>query len=74
VAFPRTHELTILLRLCLPLEPHWARFDPDLAAMSQFGVLVRYPGTWATLGEAQHGIHTCRRFRKVARQSLGLRT
>jgi hypothetical protein len=30
--------------------------DPAMAAMSQFGVLVRYPGTWATLSEAQHGI------------------
>src|SRR5580765_876237 len=31
VAFPRTHALTILLRLCLPFEPHWATFDPALA-------------------------------------------
>src|SRR4051812_38250421 len=44
VAFPRTHELTILLRLCLPLEPRWAGFDVPMAGMSQFGVLVRYPG------------------------------
>jgi HEPN domain-containing protein len=73
VAFPRTHELSILLRLCLPLEPHWAGFDQPMAGMSQFGVLVRYPGTWATLPEARLGIRICRRFRKAARRSLGLR-
>ena len=73
VAFPRTHELSILLQLCLPIEPLWSGFDPALAAMSQFGVLVRYPGTWATLSEARHGVRICRRFRSFARQSLGLR-
>jgi HEPN domain-containing protein len=73
VTFPRTHELTILLRLCLPLQPLWAGFDRPFAAMTQFAVLVRYPGMWATLAEAQHGIATCRRFRSMARQALGLR-
>src|SRR6266705_1137411 len=73
LTFPRTHELSILLHLCLPLESHWATFDQAMAGMSQFGVLIRYPGIWATLTEAQHGIRTCRRFRKTARQSLGLR-
>jgi HEPN domain-containing protein len=73
IAFPRTHELSILLRLCLPIEPRWARFDRPLAVMTQFAVLLRYPGTWATLSEARSGIRTCRRFRSTARQSLGLR-
>jgi HEPN domain-containing protein len=73
VAFPRTHELSLLLRLRLPLEPQWAMFDRELAAIAQFGVVVRYPGTWATLSESQLGIRTCRRFRRCARQSLGLR-
>jgi HEPN domain-containing protein len=72
VPFPRIHELTILLQLCLPIEPAWIAFDPAMAAMAQFGVLVRYPGTWATLSEAQHGIRTCRRFRIKARRSLQL--
>src|SRR5437588_11996030 len=49
VAFPRTHELSILLQLCLPIEPPWVAFDRALSAMSQFAALVRYPGTWATL-------------------------
>jgi hypothetical protein len=65
--------LSILLALCLAVEPLWAGFDPEFAAISQFGVLVRYPGTWATLNEAQQGIRTCRRFRRVVRRSLGLR-
>src|SRR5262245_55039769 len=73
IPFPRTHELTILLQLCVPVEPLWAVFDQEFAAMSQFGVLIRYPGTWATLSESQQGTRTCRRFRLFARQSLGLR-
>jgi HEPN domain-containing protein len=72
IGFTRTHELSILLQLCLPIETRWRSFDQALAAMTQFAVLVRYPGTWATLSEAQHGIRTCRRFRRAARQSLGL--
>jgi hypothetical protein len=64
--------LSILLHLCLPVEPRWHRFDTALSAMSQFAVLVRYPGTWATLSEAQQGMRTCRRFREEARRSLGL--
>jgi len=73
VAFPRTHELSVLLRLCLPIEPAWGAFDRAFAVMTQFAVLPRYPGTWATLREAQTGIRTCRRFRSIARQALGLR-
>jgi HEPN domain-containing protein len=73
LTFPRTHELSILLQLCLPIEPLWAIFGRPLAAMTQFAVLVRYPGTWATLAESRIGIRTCRRFRSVARQALGLR-
>jgi HEPN domain-containing protein len=72
-SFQRTHELSVLLQLCLAQEPLWSVFDRAMAAMTQFAVLVRYPGTWATLAEARHGIDTCRRFRAVARQSLGLR-
>src|SRR5437763_8698189 len=62
ISFPRTHELSILLQLCLPIEPLWATFERALAAMTQFALLVRYPGTWATLTEARHGIYTCRRY------------
>lgn len=73
IAFPRTHELNVLLRLCLPVEPLWAVFEKPFAAMAQNAVLIRYPGTWATLAEARQGIAACRRFRTVARQSLGLK-
>jgi HEPN domain-containing protein len=72
ISFPRTHELTLLLRLCLAVEPLWGTFDRAFAAMAQNAVLIRYPGTWATLAEARESIATCRNFRSIARQSLGL--
>ena len=57
--------------LCLPVEPQWSTFDRAFADMTQFAVVLRYPGTWATLSEAQSGIRSCRRFRSIARQALG---
>jgi hypothetical protein len=44
IGIPRTHELTLLLNLCTPLEPLWTVFNRPFAAMSQFAVLLRYPG------------------------------
>jgi HEPN domain-containing protein len=73
LAFPRTHELSILLHLCLPMEPLWLAFDRALATLTPFAVLPRYPGMWATQTEAQRAIRTCRRFRSVARRALALR-
>src|SRR5437588_6502731 len=55
LSFPRTHELSVLLQLCLPVEPLWSVFDRAMAATTQYAVLVRYPGNWATLAEAQRG-------------------
>ncbi|HWE01371.1 MAG TPA: HEPN domain-containing protein [Tepidisphaeraceae bacterium] len=34
LTFPRTHELSILLRLCLPIEPLWVAFDREMAGMT----------------------------------------
>jgi len=55
------------------VEPLWIVFDRELAAMTQFAVLVRYPGTWATLAESRSGIRSCRRFR-AADGPLGSRS
>src|SRR5260370_3168094 len=37
IAFPRTHELSILLHLCLPIEPLWSAFDPALCLAMHCG-------------------------------------
>src|SRR5437764_14868109 len=56
IAFPRTHELSILLQLCLPVEPLWRGFGRALAALTQFAVVVRYPATSATSSVSRRGI------------------
>ena len=71
VSFPRTHDLTVLLRLVLPLEPLWAGCAADLKSLTDAAVEVRYPGTWATKDRARDAIKACQRFRELARASLG---
>lgn len=72
VAFPKTHDLVDLLDRVLALHPHWELFREDLAFLSAFGVDVRYPGDAADKESALDARRRCRRFRTVARQTLGL--
>jgi HEPN domain-containing protein len=46
--FPRTHDLTRLLDLVLPLEPLWEVYRSDLNLLASFAVEYRYPGESAT--------------------------
>src|SRR5215213_1804421 len=41
---PKTHDLKKLLNLALPVEPMWAALLPALTALSDYGVVFRYPG------------------------------
>ena len=73
IAFPRTHDLLVLLNLCLPVEPLWAGYTKAVDAMSDYAVDFRYPGHSATLREAKSALKHCRSLRIEARHSLGLR-
>lgn len=70
--FPKTHDLRALLNLAMPLEPGWSRMLQPLKELSRWAVASRYPGTWASKSDAREAVATCRRFRKLARVSLGL--
>lgn len=43
IAFPKTHDLVLLLDLTLPVEPFWETFRDDLALLTTFSVALRYP-------------------------------
>jgi HEPN domain-containing protein len=73
LAFPRTHELSVLLTLALAIEPLWAVFAPELRVLATWAVLPRYPGVNPDTASARSAIHICRRFRDVARPALGLK-
>jgi HEPN domain-containing protein len=60
----RTHDLEVLLKLALPLEPT----RNVLLADAQY----RYQGASATKADAVQAIKSCRRLRKMIRPSFGL--
>ena len=71
-AFPKTHDLPLLLSRVAPADSKWSVLGPALTALSAFGVLPRYPGMTATNIHARASVATCRRVRTAARRQLGL--
>ncbi len=69
---PKTHDLLHLLSVLTPVEPLWAAYHSAFSLLISYAVQTRYPGSSATKADAKHAIQLCRRFRKEARQSLGL--
>ena len=72
IAFPKTHNLPVLLDMVLQIEPQWAAFADDLADLNAHGVAVRYPGEYATREMAAEALQRCARFRAAARRALGV--
>jgi HEPN domain-containing protein len=72
IPFGRTHNLTALLDLLLPVEPLWEILRPHLRALTIFAVDVRYPGESADKAEAREALTLCREVRCRVRLSLGL--
>ena len=73
IAFPRTHDLLVLLNLCLPIEPLWSSFSKVVDNMSDYAVDFRYPGHSASLTEAKEALKNCRSIRAEVRRSFGLK-
>ncbi len=72
IPFSKTHDLNTLLNLVATIEPRWSVLSGSFRSLTDHSVDPRYPGKSATLSEARTAVATCRRFRKLARQSLGL--
>ena len=72
LGFGKIHDLVVLLDLALEIEPDWEVLREDLAYLSAFAVAFRYPGESADKESALNACDRCRRFRKAARQPLGL--
>ncbi len=73
IAFPRTHDLLVLLNLCLPIEPLWSSFSKPVDNMSDYAVDFRYPGHSASLSEAKEALKNYRSIRAEVRRSFGLK-
>jgi HEPN domain-containing protein len=72
IPFGRTHDLSALLHLLLPVEPSWESLRPHLRALTTFAVGVRYPGESADKAMAREALALCRDVRRHIRLSLGL--
>ena len=74
IAFSRTHNLTVLFDLLLPVEPGWDKLRAKLLALTAFSVAYRYPGASADkdTATAREALNFCREVREQVRLSLGL--
>ena len=72
IAFPKTHDLVVLLKLVLPKEPLWASLMAAAQTLTDYAVDFRYPGDSANLTEARSALKHAGAIRREARSSLGL--
>lgn len=70
VRIPKTHDLGMLLRLALPMEPLWSAMDVPLKRLTDFAVACRYPGLTTDRFADNEAFQTCRQFRNLARPTL----
>lgn len=72
IPFGKTHDLSLLLDLLLPVEPSWEALRSDLQALTVFAVAYRYPDDSADEDDAREAMAKCRNVRQIIRKSLNL--
>ena len=70
-SFPKTHDLSELLRLLLPIEPSWGVRQNSADVLKLYGVEFRYPGKSADRDEARDARNHGDIIRRTVRTSLG---
>jgi HEPN domain-containing protein len=63
INFPKTHDLSRLLDLVLPVEPMWEAFRTSFNELTSYASAFRYPGDSATREIAKKAINTLRQLR-----------
>ena len=72
IPFPKTHDLTQLLNLILPIEPLFENLRVLLVPLTSHAVNFRYPGEFSTKEIATTVVHDCTEVRRNLRRSLEL--
>lgn len=72
IPFIKTHDLSVLLDLFLPIHPAWASLRPTLDALTTYAVEFRYPGMSANQAIANQAFQDCAAIRQTIRQHLSL--
>jgi HEPN domain-containing protein len=72
IAFNKTHDLSTLLELLLPIKPNWATLRPTLDALTTYAVEFRYPGVSANQAIATQAFQDCVAVRQIIREYFSL--
>ena len=72
IPFPKTHDLLDLLELAKQADPTLELLRPDLAHLEPYAVEFRYPGEFATRGDAKRSVQVATHVRGALRERLGL--
>ena len=71
--FPKVHDLSTLDDLCSGVGIFFGMDRTELARLSAYAVMSRYPGDEPTLEETRAAIETAKAIRRFARTHLGLK-
>lgn len=71
-SFAKTHDLAVLLKLCVSVKPLWAAWEPEMKMVSGFAVQFRYPGESAVREDARKAVAALRKYRRRLREALDL--
>ena len=72
ISFPKTHDLCRVLDLAVGLESGWEKLRPQLEALTDLGVEIRYPSAFADIEDASDAFETAQQVREAVRTRLGL--
>jgi HEPN domain-containing protein len=73
IDFPKTHDLEILAKLCIPSLPELTSLMDGLRFLTSFAVEIRYPGTSAARRDAERCWQAALQARDLIRGKQGLR-
>lgn len=72
IPFDKIHDLDILLKGLLAIEPAWAVHRTAAIELTSFAVEFRYPGMEAEKSDAEDAVKHCTAIRTAVRIALGL--
>ena len=73
VRFERTHSLTLLFDLCIPLDKDFENLRTELEQLENYSVAVRYPGVKISVELAEEAFELATRVRQFVRSKLELK-
>jgi HEPN domain-containing protein len=72
VRFERTHVLTDLVALCLPIDDDFINISNDLNSLEGYAVAIRYPGAIVSVELAEEAFMMASQIRNFMRRKLNL--